>query len=132
MQKAALTDTFCRGLSEDAKRMAADHLRDLVGAASIATYVDRVRATIGALPQEITILAQKDSRPEVFETIEDASAFLEAPGFNFSTPTDHFIYQITYTDGTDFEQGLDSIDKVRQLHGQIERLAHHVAKFANS
>jgi hypothetical protein len=113
-QKAALAEAFHKGLSADARILAAEGLRELVGVAGIDTYVDRVRAAIGALPQEITVIAQKDSKPEVFETIEAATAFLASPSFDFSSPTDHFIYQVTYSDGTDFERGFESIEEVRE------------------
>jgi hypothetical protein len=79
-KKARLTDAFERGLTEEIKKQAATELRVLVGETSINTYVDRVRASLGALPQELRFISQRQSKPVVFESIAAASAFLKDPG----------------------------------------------------
>lgn len=66
------------------------------------------------------------SKPAVFETIADATAFLAAPSFDFSVPVENFIYEITYSDGTEFERPVTSVEELRVLHLQIERLARHI------
>ena len=125
-QKAKLADAFDHALTPRTKKQAAATLRRLVGEVSLDTYVDRVRAALGALPQEIRFVAQRQSRPVVFETILEATAFLESPRFDWSEETANFVYEITYTDGTEFERTLATIDEVKALHLQIERLATHI------
>lgn len=125
-EKAKLADAFEAGLTPTKKTKTAATLRQLIGEVSLDTYVDRVRAALGALPQEIRIIAQRESKPEVFETIADATAFLQDPKFDFSTLVENFVYEITYTDGTEFERMLGTIDEVKALHREIERLATHM------
>lgn len=125
-RKAKLADAFVRGLKEKKKHSAAATLQELIGEVSLDSYVDRVRGALGALPQEIRLLAQRQSKPEVFETIADATMFLENPKFDYSNFMENFIYEITYTDGTEFERMLDTIDEVKTLHQEIERLAVHM------
>ncbi len=125
-EKAKLADALEAGLTPTKKTDTAATLRQLVGEVSLKTYVDRVRAALGALAQEIRIIAQRESKPAVFETIEDATAFLRDPKFDFSTLEENFVYQITYTDGTEFERMLDTLNEVKALHREIERLATHM------
>lgn len=126
-QKAVLADEFDRALSAKMKKRVAATLRELVGKTSLDAYVDRVRAALGALPQEIRFVAQRQSRPAIFETIPEATAFLESPDFDWSVETSNFVYEITYTDGTEFERTLSTMADVKTLHRQIEQLAVHMA-----
>ena len=80
-----------RQLTDKAKRKAADKLRALLGKPAINTYLDRVRAALGATPQEIRFLARHDSAPRVFETIPEATAFLKKPDFDFANPTETIL-----------------------------------------
>lgn len=131
-QKAVLADTFERGLTPEVKKQAAATLRELVGETSINTYVDRVRAALGALPQELRFIAQRQSKPVVFESIPEATEFLKDPTFDFGAPVEGFLYEITYSDGTEFERPVGTLDDLRDLHCQIERLAQHVSALAKS
>lgn len=126
MEKAKLADAFVDSLNEEKKQSAAATLQQLVGEVSLDSYADRMRGALGALPQEIRILAQRQSKPEVFETITDATAFLQNPKFDFSNLVENFIYEITYTDGTEFERMLATIEEVKTLHQDLERLAIHM------
>jgi len=75
----------------------------LIGAASLTTYTDRVRAKLGALPQEIRVIARQASAPRVFESVADAAVFLDQPDFDFGDPQETYVYQVTYTDGSEFD-----------------------------
>lgn len=125
-EKAKLADAFVRGLNKKKKQSAAATLQELVGEVSLESYVDRVRGALGALPQEIRIIAQRRSKSEVFETIAEATAFLQNPKFDFADLVENFIYEITYTDGTEFDRMLDTLEQVKTLHQEIERLAVHI------
>jgi len=129
-KKALLADAFERGLTSKAKKQAAATLRELVGETSLNTYVDRVRAALGALPQELRLTSQQQSEPIVFDSIHEATEFLKEPKFNFAAPVESFLYQITYSDGTEFERPVATLDELRTLHQQIERLAQHMSALA--
>jgi hypothetical protein len=126
-EKARLVDALGAALTNDVKQQVADALRSLVGAVSLNSYVDKLRAALGALPQEIRFRSQRQSKPVAFETIPEATAFLEDPQFDFSDPTENFLYEITYSDGREFERPVGSTDELKALHQQIERLAQHMA-----
>ncbi|MGH7201578.1 MAG: hypothetical protein ACREJB_13290, partial [Planctomycetaceae bacterium] len=124
--KRQLADGFERELTDQAKKTAAAKLKELVGHAAVASYVDRVHAALGALPQEIRFLAKQSSKPCVFETIAEATAFLKAPDFDFSDPAASFLYEVTYSDGSEFAREVGTLAGLQQLHVEIERLAEHV------
>ncbi len=126
-KKARLADAFERGLTEPIRAQVAGTLRALIGDTSIATYVDRVRAALGALPQEIRFISQWQSKPVIFESITEATKFLKRPTFDFDSPHESYVYEITYSDGTEFERLVGTLDEVRELHREIDRLAKHVA-----
>lgn len=125
--KQELADRCRRALNKRACRRVAASLQNLIGQSVLDAYVDRVRGALGALPQELRFLCRKSSMPQIFETIPDASAFLDDPRFDFSSPTDGYLYEITYSDGTEFQREVTTLDQLRVLHQQIERLATHVA-----
>jgi hypothetical protein len=131
-QKAQLAEAFERGLTADVKQNAAATLRELIGETSINTYVDRVRAALGALPQELRFIAQRQSQPVVFASIPEATEFLKSPAFDFGSPRENYIYEITYSDGTDFERPVGTLDDLRALHADIARLAQHVAALTHT
>lgn len=133
-KKAQLADAFERGLTRKTKQKAAAVLRELIGATSIDTYLDRVRAALGALPQELRILSQRQSRPVVFESISETTAFLTSanPTFDFTTPVESYSYEITYSDGTEFERPVGTLEELRSLHHDIDRLAQHIEALTKS
>ena len=126
-EKQRLAQEFGERLTTQTRRKAADKLRALLGKPAINTYLDRVRAALGAIPQEIRFLARHDSAPRVFETIPDATAFLQSPDFDFGNPTETYVYQITYSNGAEFERQVDSLEDLRRLHEQTDKLASHMA-----
>jgi hypothetical protein len=126
-QKRQLVQDFEHRLTNKARHAAADKLRALLGKPAITTYTDRVRAALGAIPQEIRFLGRHDSAPRVFESIPDATAFLREPDFDFATPTETYVYQITYSNGAEFERHVVSLADLRRLHEQTHRLASHMA-----
>jgi hypothetical protein len=100
----------------------------LVGQTTIESYVDRVRATLSALPQEIRLILRHDSMPIAFESVTAATNFLKSPNFNMTSPIESYLYQVTYSDGSEFEKSLDNLDELRILHGQIVILTEHMNK----
>ena len=57
-EKAKLANAFDKALTPKLKKQAAATLSRLVGETSLDSYVDRVRAALGALPQEIRFISQ--------------------------------------------------------------------------
>lgn len=125
-KKAQLAEKFEKGLISSLKPKVAATLRELIGDTSITTYVDRVRASLGALPQELRFISQQQSKPVVFESIQEATEFLKGPKFDFAVPTENFIYEITYSDGSEFERLVNCLEDLQQLHYDIDRLAQHI------
>lgn len=60
-------------------------------------------------------------------TIPDATEFLKSPDFDFGNPTETYVYQITYSNGAEFERQVDSLEELRRLHEQTDLLAAHMA-----
>jgi len=126
-EKQRLVAEFLKKLSDDTKARAASELCALLGGPSLTTYRDRVRAALGALPQQLRFIARHDSDPRVFESIADATAFLKRPDFDFSKPSERYVYEITYTDGSEFEREVASLGELRALHAETDRLAAHMS-----
>ncbi len=125
-KKALLVEAFDRAVVPALKPKIAATLIALVGAASISTYVDRVRAALGALPQELRFVMQRRSKPVVSESIPEATEFLKNPTFDFNAPSENYIYEITYSDGTELERPVSRLEDLRKLHRDIDRLAQHI------
>lgn len=124
--KRKLSSTFTKSMTPDLSRKVADRLRELVGDVTLDSYVHRVRAALGALPQEFRFICKNSSAPQTFESIESASSFLRNPTFDFSASTESYLYEITYSDGTEFEREVATLDELRTLHNQIDQLATHI------
>jgi hypothetical protein len=129
-EKQQLASMFEGQLNNKTKRKAAEALRASLGKAAVNTYQDRVRAALGATPQEIRFIARHDSSPRIFDCISKATNFLHNPDFDFTNPKEIYLYQITYSNGTEFERQVDSLDELRQLHEQTEKLAAHLASLS--
>lgn len=124
--KQQIAAEFEANFSLENKQAVVCSLIELMGKAVVDSYVDRVRSKLGALPQEIRFVLRHDSAPMVFESISDATAFLQNPYFSMDTLAESFLYQITYSDGSEFEQVAISTGELRALHGQIKALADHM------
>lgn len=124
--KASIVNAFEKKFSKNKKRDVRDALIELIGMAAINSYVDRVRAILSALPQEIRFILRHDSSPIIFESVAEASNFLESPKFNMNSPTENYHYEITYSDGSEFENTVSSVQELRSLHVQIAMLTKHM------
>ncbi len=127
--KARIADQFKSMLTSRKMAAVSRKLRSQIGRPSIAGYVDRVRAALAALPQEIYLFSCQTSAPVVFESIDKASRFLDRPQFDFASSSESFAYEITYTDGTSFRRDVSTLDELRKLHHRIELLVAHVSRF---
>ncbi|MCH9661305.1 MAG: hypothetical protein K0U54_10390 [Bacteroidetes bacterium] len=130
--KANIVEMFDLNFSTDKKITVQQELIKLVGQATIESYVDRVRAALSALPQEIRLILRHDSIPITFESVDDATNFLESPSFNMNSPLESYLYQVTYSDGSEFEKMAHDLDELKKLHEQIVILTEHMNKLCNS
>lgn len=124
--KAEIVKKFENAFSNDKKKEVQKAIVDLLGTATINSYVDRIHAVLSALPQEIRFVLRNDSKPVIFKNVVEASDFLESPEFNMDYPTESYVYEITYSDGTEFERAVDSIEELKKLHEQIVILTDHM------
>ena len=129
-EKAKIVNNFDRAFNDKKKEEVQRSLLSIIGDAAIKSYVDRLRARLCALPQEIRFILRHVSSPIVFESINEATRFLESPNFNMNNPAESYLYQITYTDGTEFEKPVDDIKTLKQLHKQIIELTNHMNMLA--
>ncbi len=127
--KSDIANTFERALSEDAKKKAAEILRRLIGETAVKSYVSSVQAALASAPLEFRIIGHLLSTPIVFDTLDAVSEFISnpEPAFDFDSPRKSFSYQVTYSDGTEFEREMNSVEELNSLHQQIASLAKHMA-----
>ncbi|SEI87332.1 hypothetical protein SAMN05421831_11444 [Allopseudospirillum japonicum] len=125
-QKSELVNNFENGFTPEKKIEVKNKLHDLVGITAINGYVDRVRSTLSALPQEIRFILRHDSQPISFESVVEASEFLESPSFKMDSPIETYIYEVTYTDGSEFIKEVDTLEELRSLHDEIQLLEKHM------
>ncbi|MCI5177895.1 MAG: hypothetical protein D3911_00975 [Candidatus Electrothrix sp. AW3_4] len=130
-KKAELVETFVALFTTEKKKAVQKALHRLLGQATITSYVDRVKASLSALPQEIRLVLRQDSMPVCFESVASATAFLQAPKFEMTSPLESYLYQITYSDGSEFEQSVSSLEELKMLHAQIERLTLHMNRLCS-
>jgi hypothetical protein len=130
--KARLASSFEQDFTSEKRLAVAATLVALVGQAAVTSYVDRVRAKLSALPQEIRLILRHESSPLVFNSMDGVTAFLRAPTWQMSDPRAAYLYQATFSDGSEFERTLNSVDALRELHRQMEALAAHVSALAKT
>lgn len=124
--KARLASAFERRFTREKHPEVARRLIELLGQPTVTSYVDRVRAKLSALPQEIRLVLRHESTPLVFQSLDEVSAFLENPTFTMNTPRETYLYQVTYTDGSEFEETIFTLDKLKELHGELRLLCDHM------
>ncbi len=131
-EKEELLLDFERAFTSSKKQQVASTLLDLIGQASVNSYVDRVRAKLSALPQELRIIVRHESNPLRFQSIESVSQFLTNPKFIVTNNREEYIYQITYSDGEEFSRIVDTMNGLKELHQQIQLLQSHITQLSNS
>ncbi|MCI5218684.1 MAG: hypothetical protein D3914_05715 [Candidatus Electrothrix sp. LOE2] len=125
-KKAELVDTFASRFTVERKKEVEKTLHRLLGRATTTSYVDRVKACLSALPQEIRLVLRQDSEPVCFESVSAATTFLKNPRFEMTCPLESYLYQVTYSDGSEFEQSVAGLNELQALHTQIDRLTCHM------
>lgn len=63
----------------------------------------------------------------VFRSVDEVADFLENPSFEMDSPQESYLYQITYSDGTEYETKVETVDGLNDLNAQLQRLTQHMA-----
>lgn len=125
-QKQQIARAFERNFSDETRLAVAQTLVELLSRAAVDSYVDRVRARLSALPQEIRFIQQMQSTPAVFHSPAEADVFLQNPTFGKQGEISSYLYQVLYSDGTEFEQQAADLAELRLLQNQVSSLAKHM------
>lgn len=125
-EKALIVNKFERQFTKMKKIKVCNDLKRLIGAVTINSFTQRVKAKLSALPQEIRFILRQDSHPIIFESVSDATNFLKSPEFKMTNPNESYVYQITFSDGSEFERSILNISELQALHKTITRLTTHM------
>lgn len=125
-EKQYITAEFEAKFTPGAKPLIAGQLLELQGRANVDSYVNRVHGRLSALPQEYRFVLRNDYAPVVFADVDSAAQFLLSPSYPSGPSTTSYIYQITYSDGSEFEKPVSTLDELRSLHNQITVLVKHM------
>ncbi len=128
--KGRIADEFASALTPRKKSSVARSLRTALGNAVIDGYTDRVRSKLSALPQELRFKLRRDSQPVVFESISEASRFLREPSFDLSNPAETYLYEITYSDGSEYSSHVTSNADLKALHEMTVKLSAHMERLS--
>ena len=63
----------------------------------------------------------------MFRSVDDVSEFLEQPSFSMANPQESYVYQVTFSDGTEYEATVNSVEELQTLNGQVQMLSEHMA-----
>ncbi len=125
-EKQRIATQFETSFTAEKKQAVANSLVQGIGQAVVNSYTARVKSKLSALPQEIRLLVRHTFPPLVFGSISQVTRFLQTPVFPPGDPSASYIYQIVYSDGSEFERSVSSLDELKHLHGQIKALADHM------
>ena len=105
-------------------------LKEIVGNSSFKAFQSKIFSSLSAMPQEIKLFLLTKTGPVVFQTTEEVRKFLDSD-IDWTEPGDaevEYIYDVIYTDGSEFSVTASSIAELRELHGQVETLQTHMLK----
>ncbi|MEM9242807.1 MAG: hypothetical protein AAGA27_01960 [Pseudomonadota bacterium] len=125
-QKYEIARSFEAKFTDTKKSQVKEMLYNAIGKTAIKGYLDKVKSTLCSLPQEIRFILRHNSKPISFESIAKANDFLCHPNFKMDSPLETYIYEITYTDGSEFSSEVKTIDELKNLHQQIQKLEEHM------
>lgn len=132
-EKARIVRPLCSTKFNRTKRECIrDRLAALIGKPAIDSFVQCVRSALSALPQEIRLIVRHDSQPLRFESVEAASQFLAQPRLIMNDPTESYVYQVTYVNGSEFERNVGELTALKQLHEDIAVLTTHMSRLSGN
>ena len=106
-------------------------LREGESGRALESFKRRIIAALCSVPQEIRICMLSKSEPAIFQTIEEATEFVNAasPNFRGSERHQHFEYEVVFSDGSEFARTLPSLSALRETNVSLAALVSHMASF---
>ena len=106
----------------------ANNLRNIVGHSTFNAFKQRIIGGLSATPQEIRISSLNQSGCVRFKTLLQAEHFLadDSPEFPSSEILNQYIYEVTFSDGSEFRKTLSSLESSRLVNGQLLQLVKHM------
>lgn len=130
-EKLRIASEFEAKFTPHIKSLVATHLLGFQGRTTVDSYVNRIRGKLSVLPQEFRFILRNDYPPVVFEDVKSATEFLLSPSYPASPLTTSYIYQVSYSDGSEFEKPVATLDELRLLHDQITVLVNHMSQLTS-
>jgi hypothetical protein len=126
--KLTLVTRIDKLLTDDVKQAAFEQLKKIIGKSSFRAFQSNISSSLSAMPQEIRLFVLTRTGPIVFQTTDDVRSFLYSD-IDWSELGDaecEYVYDVLYTDGSKFSVTASSIEKLRDLHQQVEILQRHM------
>jgi hypothetical protein len=126
--KLQLVKNLQRRSNEKIEIAAAKALVDGTGKSNFKSFEKKVEAALSALPLEISFKEAKYSETVTFNSVDEATQFLESPKFSYDNSHKSFVYQVVYSDGYKFEREGLGWGNLKTLHHELLTLVRHVSK----
>ncbi|KQI67604.1 hypothetical protein AN189_14935 [Loktanella sp. 3ANDIMAR09] len=127
--KLGLVNKLDELLTTDAKNAAFEELKKTVGLGSFRAFQTKISSSLSAMPQEIRLFVLTRTGPVVFQTTDEVRKFLYSD-IDWSELGDaecEYVYDVIYTDGSEFSVTASGIDELKELHDQVETLQRHMS-----
>ncbi len=131
--KLALVNQLDSALNDDTKQAAFEELKQIVGLPSFKAFQTKISSSLSAMPQEIKLYVLTKTGPVVFQTTDEVRRFLNSD-IDWSTLGDaesEYIYDVVYTDGSEFSVTAAGIEELKKLHDQVETLQRHMSSLGS-
>lgn len=127
--KLKLVNKLDQALTVDAKIAAFEELKKTVGKSSFRAFQSNIASSLSAMPQEIRLFVLTRTGPVVFQTTDEVKNFLYSD-IDWSELGDaecEYVYDVIYTDGSEFSVTASGIEELKELHEQVETLQRHMS-----
>lgn len=129
-EKLELVNRLDELLTDETKRAAFGKLKEIVGKQTFHAFQTKIASSLSAMPQEIRLFVLTKTGPLVFRTTEEVREFLDSD-IDWSSLGDaecEYVYDVVYSDGSEFSATAPDITELRALHDQVEVLQRHMSK----
>jgi len=133
-QKLRLLREAQKLLTPKVKKKIVRVLQEVETGRDLESFKRRIIAALCAFPQEIRICMLSKSEPVIFQTIEQATEFVNTatPKFLSSERHQHFEYDVVFSDGSEFTRTLANLSALRETNASLAALVSHMARFIRS
>jgi len=127
-EKNKIFNTFDSNFNKTTKEKVQMSLIELLGEKTIDSYVSLIKLRLSSSPQQFSFVLKHSSLPLVFDSIEDANDFIENGTIKMSNPSESFVYQVIYIDGTEFQKEVNTKEELKEIHQQMTLLYEYMKK----